>query len=463
MVPNIYHLFYTDINNNFNICNYFCIKSIIEINKSEKIYFNYIILPTCTLWDKIKDKLILKRIFMPYEDKKKDLEVVRNILIYKSLLDLGGIYIDLNSICINPISEIKDDFIKSKNNEIICSEKNSPIANKYFEHYVNNEHYFIDNSLYNLNYDSSYENIMFNEIHDYSFGPYFHLVENCKFIHLPENNLFTDDVYNKITIYSLLVRNILGYNLINNNNNLSLEKCKLINNIDTIYWINLESSEDRRNNMIKILDNFPNIKSERISAIDGSCIQDINISYFYSENNIYPKYSNKEYAILLSHLNTIYKYANTDSTSNKYGVALILEDDLSLDFMNYWEKDIATIIKEVPEDWDIIMLGYFSLNLNRKETYQKWNNEWSAIAYLVNHKNIQKIGNLKMNEKWICNEYDLMVSDNYIFSKFNTYVYNRPYFTFPNNNDSTFHSDHLQYHKIYKICNYITLNNLTTI
>ena len=85
--------------------------------------------------------------------KKKDLEVVRNILIYKSLLDLGGIYIDLNSICINPISEIKDDFIKSKNNEIICSEKNSPIANKYFEHYVNNEHYFIDNSLYNLNYD----------------------------------------------------------------------------------------------------------------------------------------------------------------------------------------------------------------------------------------------------------------------------------------------------------------------
>ena len=215
--------------------------------------------------------------------------------------------------------------------------------------------------------------------------------------------------------------------------------------------------------MIQILDNFPNIKSERISAIDGSLVQDINISYFYSENNIYPKYSNKEYAILLSHLNTIYEYANTDSILNKYGVALILEDDLSLDFINYWEKDIATIIKEVPEDWDIIMLGYFSLNLNRKETYQKWNNEWSAIAYLVNHKNIQKIGNLRMNEKWICNEYDLMVSDNYIFSKFNTYVYNRPYFTFPNDNDSTFHSDHLHYHKIYKICNYIILNNLTTV
>ena len=53
-----------------------------------------------------------------------------------------------------------------------------------------------------------------------------------------------------------------------------------------------------------------------------------------------------------------------------------------------------------------------------------------------------------------------MVSDNYIFSKFNTYVYKYPYFTFPNDNDSTFHSDHLSYHKIYKISNIITLEKM---
>ena len=91
---------------------------------------------------------------------------------------------------------------------------------------------------------------------------------------------------------------------------------------------------------------------------------------------------------------------------------------------------------------------------------QKWDNEWSAICYLINHKSIQKINNLKKDGKWICTDTDLMVSDNYIFSKFNTYVYKYPYMTFPNNNDSTFHSDHLDYHKLYKISNYMVLENI---
>jgi hypothetical protein len=63
---------------------------------------------------------------------------------------------------------------------------------------------------------------------------------------------------------------------------------------------------------------------------------------------------------------------------------------------------------------------------------------------------------MKKDNKWICNENDIMVSDNYIFSKLNTYFYKYPYFTFPNENDSTFHDDHIQYHKIYKLMNYIT-------
>lgn len=105
------------------------------------------------------------------------------------------------------------------------------------------------------------------------------------------------------------------------------------------------------------------------------------------------------------------------------------------------------------------MLGYFSLKIH-SEKYQKWDNEWSAISYLVNYKSMGKIKNIKMDGKWICKDTDLMVSDNYIFSKFNTYVYKYPFFTFPNDNDSTFHADHLDYHYMYKISNYITLENI---
>ena len=43
-------------------------------------------------------------------------------------------------------------------------------------------------------------------------------------------------------------------------------------------------------------------------------------------------------------------------------------------------KDIKTIISEAPSDWDIIMLGYFSLNINIDHLYKKWENEIGVVA-----------------------------------------------------------------------------------
>lgn len=476
IIPNIFHIFnhldYSD-KNDIEVYKFFSIKSIIEINKPTTLYYYYNSLPSGFLWNKIKNLLTLKKI------DTNDKNINKELLIYKSLLDYGGIYININSLCIKPlIPLLKFNFIKSKNNEIICSEKNSYIVQKYFEYYnsnkINNIKYEIINIngkhinnklLENLNYDNSLKNtnnIIFKEIYDYSFSEYFHLIKNCYIIDLYEidslKNINLYDIFNKITIYNLLIRNTLSYNFINNNLQINYKiYTDIINNIDIIYWINLETSNQRMKNMIKILNNF-NIENKKINAVDGNLEDDIDKKYFYSTDNIYPKYSNKEYAILLSHLNTIEIYSKLENLN--YGVALICEDDLSLDFINYWNKDLKTIIKEAPEDWDIIMLGYFSLNLNKNNNYQKWNNEWSALSYLINYKSSKKINNLKKNNKWICNQYDLMVSDNYIFSKFNTYVYKYPYFTFPNNNDSTFHEDHLDYHKLYKMSNYITLENI---
>jgi GR25 family glycosyltransferase involved in LPS biosynthesis len=250
----------------------------------------------------------------------------------------------------------------------------------------------------------------------------------------------------------------------NNQNNVN----KFFNGIYIIYWINLEKSVNRRINMENMLCNFT-IHNERIFAIDGTIDNNIKSKYFILNNNEnYPNYSNTEYAILASHLYTINKFIETYSCNDKYDVCLIFEDDLSLDFKKYWNKSINDIIINAPSDWEIIMLGYFSLKLDYEE-YTKWDNEWSALAYLVNRRNINsncKLDELKIyynengNFKWKCNKNDLMVSDNYIFSKFNTYVYKYPYFTFPNNNDSTLHEDHLNYHKIYKNCNYLVWNDI---
>lgn len=453
-IPNIYHIFYDKINNNiFLEYEYYAIKSIIEVNNPSKIYFNYTVLPYGIFWDMISNKLILLNVKLLNDIK------IKNILIFKSLIDYGGIYISINSICINPCSDLLNNkFIKSKNNEFICCEKNSNIAKEYLKYYMNNKlsNELSNKSNYDIIYDSSFKNI-YTDIHDYSFGTYFNLVSNYKFIFLTDT-ICISDCLNKITIYNLLVRNAIGYRLINNLDVCCIEKYYLINNIDIIYWINLEKSIERRDNMIKLLNNFNNIPNERVNAIDGNLDINIKTKYFYKNDNTYPDYSNKEYATLLSHLNAIEMFSNLNNV--RYGIALIFEDDLSLDFMKYWNDDINTITKNAPQDWDIIMLGYSSLKLFRDEKYQKWNNEWSAMAYLVNHNIKHKINNIKKDDKWICKETDLMVSDNYIFSKFNTYVYHKPYFTFPNNNDSILHPDHLNYHRIYKISNYITLETL---
>jgi len=495
IIPNIFHFINEKIYNNehgdIEVYKYFSILSAFNINNPKKIFYHYYNLPNGFLWEKLnnilKDKFILIKINIPNTFKnniKNFFLKFKLILIYQILKAYGGIYLDINSISINPINILlKYNFFKSKNNEIIGSEKESYMTNKLIDFYYKNKdlsefdekfgiknikNIFINNHLIdNLNFNNSEEyvfNIIFKEIYDYSFSEYFHLLKNCYFFHLniPEeklNNINIFYIFNKISIYNLLVRNSLIYNLINNEpliENIDFsKKIELINNLDIILWINLDNSLYRYENMNKILNNF-NIENKRISAIDGDLIDNVKEKYFFSENNIFPKYTNKEYAVLASHLNTIEIFSKIKKEQINYNIGLVCEDDLSLDFFKYWNYDFKNIIENSPKDWEIIMIGYFSLDLNFTENYKKWNSEWSAISYLIRYDNLsEKISKLKKDDKWICNEYDLMVSDNYIFSKFNTYVYKYPYFTFPNNNDSTFHEDHVDYHRIYKISNYI--------
>ena len=477
-IPNIFHFFYIkdNIDEDIKIINYFSIKSVIDIHNPTKIYFHYNKLPSGVLFDALKNKLDIKII-------KTNSDIynfnVKYILIFKTLLDYGGIYIDIHSLCLKPLNEIrKYNFFISNKLLIIGSEKNSYMAYKYIDAYINNLkinpkfgiininnniyfNYLLNNNEY---YIVNKDDHFFKKIEDYSFHKYFDIIKNAYFISFYEeiNNNECKNL-NQINIYNLFIKYILSYTLIKNNlDNHNIDNHNqygLLKDIHLIIWINLDESIQRKENMLKLFDNIPFIKNYRYNAINGNNEKNIHEKYFINPNtNIYPNYTNKEYAILLSHLNCIDYFCNNQ---NEFNIGMICEDDLSFEFINYWKYDIGTIINNAPIDWDIIMLGYFSLNLDYKEDYNKWNNEWSALSYLVNKKNIKnKLEKIKLNNKWMCNENDIMLSDHFIFSNFNTYVYKYPYFTFPQNNDSTLHNDHLDYHKIYKACNYLVLNNI---
>jgi GR25 family glycosyltransferase involved in LPS biosynthesis len=222
----------------------------------------------------------------------------------------------------------------------------------------------------------------------------------------------------------------------NNNKNIN----DYLNCIDIIYWINLERSVDRKNNMDKLLSTI-NIPSQRINAIDGKNISDDDL--YKNFNQIQKARSKVEYACLLSHLNSVKTFSESP-----YNVALILEDDISTEYLQYWNKTICQIISEAPIDWEIIMLNYVSQTiLTENYTLNQYGHINCCQSYLINKKGaIKLIDSIYKNNKFDLDMTKLHTSDNYIYSTLITYTYKYPYFTYSNNNDSTIHESHLDFH-----------------
>lgn len=507
----IYNYFYILKNNEVRDFYYFEYLSILSLINTQK-NFNIIIYKINNIKGKYynifkKYSNIFFREIDIYIDNFNDKKNNYNNFKYSLINTIGGIYVDFRVIFISSIELFLEKYLfhysdiligGNKNNyflknKIIQQKENIKLTEPYIEHYNKQfiEYFKIDeNSIEIINNDN--EEIISKEITDWNFNKYFEIIENKLFIvldfdevylHKLENTIHNNkinEISNKIyiTILNLLLIYILTYKStkiskeeinININKNLAHnKKINCINSIKHIYWINLELSKKRREKMEIIFKNI-NIPNTRINAINGITEElEIKSKYFEKENCIeYPKNTNIEYAVILSHLKAL-EEVNKNNINNNIdndndndicnNVSLICEDDLSLEFISYWYKSIDTIINDAPKDWEIIMLGHFTLDINFDSDYRKWDNDWSALSYLINHKSLHKLNSIKKDNKYkIYN--DVMAADNYLFRVFNTYVYKYPYFTFPKKNESTIHNDHLLYHSIYKNINYLILDN----
>lgn len=221
--------------------------------------------------------------------------------------------------------------------------------------------------------------------------------------------------------------------------------------LDVIYWINLDRSPDRRKEMTRLFQNpaFQTVKVERISAVDGKKPHTVYpyIKYMYKQKNDY------EYACMLSHLSTIHKFAQTT-----YDVALITEDDVTLEFKPYWRKSIQEVINNAPSDWEVIQLCYIINNARQNpvnfKLYEKniGNKCVSAAAYLIRNNAAKKlINDIYNGEKYELEDYIIHHADCYIFNKLNTYIYKFPYFIYKTNNDSLLHPEDLKHHERSKL------------
>lgn len=263
---------------------------------------------------------------------------------------------------------------------------------------------------------------------------------------------YSQPIFNQTAVqtYSLIIENFnirinnfinnkpYNYSLLTNKSyeNKTKEYTDKINGIDHIVWINLDRSLDRQINMKKILKKI-NVPNTRIKAIDGAT-EDMNI-YNYLQRPM----TNYEKACALSHIKT---YSYLKNIPGNY--FLVLEDDISLDNLKYFNQDLKSIILEAP-DFDILQLQK-TYNYKLDNLYTKWHPDiYSTVSYIISKNGLQKL--LKKAEY---SEYNnsfnlfnpLSIADYFLYNDLETWVYKYNYLSTADNS-SIIHPDHLTIHK----------------
>jgi GR25 family glycosyltransferase involved in LPS biosynthesis len=216
-----------------------------------------------------------------------------------------------------------------------------------------------------------------------------------------------------------------------------------LENCPPFFYINMNRSTDRRAKMEKLFHDFGISNYNRVEAVDGNKIV-----------HLEPRLSKYEEATTLSHLKAVHEFYESGLDS-----AIICEDDLSLEWIDLWKKSLNEIINEAPIDFEILQLAYTLYPHNFHHIKQDYNPFLlvtfnGAMAYYITRKGAEKILKEHTYQNPRLNKYIKIrpVSDVLIFDLAKTYTYKYCLFTYPDDNKSTIHNDHLSIHINSKIC-----------
>jgi len=151
-IPNIFHFIYGLLPQitEFELYHYLSVKSAIDVNNPEKVYFYYYYQPYGTWWDKLDDLSVNK---IKLSDEEFNIEIngkkinhyahKADIIRLKKINEYGGIYLDIDTICIKSFNNLlKNDFVMGIQGEeyglcnaVILSKPNSYFSRKWLEEY----------------------------------------------------------------------------------------------------------------------------------------------------------------------------------------------------------------------------------------------------------------------------------------------------------------------------------------
>jgi len=220
-----------------------------------------------------------------------------------------------------------------------------------------------------------------------------------------------------------------------------------------IYYINLDRSTDRRAYMETLFSDpiFAGIEVERVEGMDGKAEPMENYLDFYGCQK-HPRMMNTEFACTVSHFRAIHQFAMTDDP-----VALIVEDDLSVEFVPFWKVSLGELIAAAPADWEILQLSYILFSHYHATPYDRWEmqkNYCGTAAYLITNDAAKRLttylcrfSSPAMPKYCIGHEFPYYhQADRFLYCFFHTYSVCPPPFTPKDDNDSLIHQEHLDHH-----------------
>jgi GR25 family glycosyltransferase involved in LPS biosynthesis len=134
-----------------------------------------------------------------------------------------------------------------------------------------------------------------------------------------------------VILIALFLSNYINVNV--NVENYDNTRPVLFENIDSIYYINLEHRDDRK---AQFLDNFNSENENKIHRVNA---------HYYKNNGAV--------GCLMSHITALNLALNNKSSGEN---VLICEDDLEIKDMEYCNKMLKLLFENI-KDWDVIMLG----------------------------------------------------------------------------------------------------------
>jgi len=200
------------------------------------------------------------------------------------------------------------------------------------------------------------------------------------------------------------------------------------------YYINLDRSKKRKENIERMIKTYNIENIERIKAFDGNDINNISEgeidNYKYRAESKYLDNSKSELAITMSHILAIKK-----ALDNNYDNIIIMEDDIDFFLIPYWDKKFNNIINEIPEDCELLLLAHDLTNDYKIVSHKETSIRVSGVCYLVTRKGMEKISKFLINNEFVFpKKLNKIIWDDEILRKMNIYHTNKSLFLLDNFN-----------------------------